>query len=117
MDKNTLAEVKQNPDGLYQFRLLFGALTSIKIENTRISIKDVVFGIIENQTGGISEMPEAQVIFEVGDEKVEKSMSPPESIVVKGWNLKFLYAFSGEFPELSVQTALHFQLTPPPRKE
>jgi hypothetical protein len=116
MNKTELAEFKQNPDGTYHFRLLFKALPSIKIENTQISITDIVFGIIENPTGGISEMPEAQVIFEIGGEKLSKSISPPESIELKGWNLKFLYAFSGEIPKLSVQTAVHFLLTPPNRK-
>ena len=113
MNKTNLAEIKQISEGVYQFRLLFKSLPSIQIEKAQISITDVIFAIIENPSGGISEMPEARVIFKVGQEKIEKSISPPENLVLAGWTLKFLYAFSGEFPDLSVQTAVHFQLTKP----
>lgn len=117
MINRALTELKQTPDGAFQFRLLSISLPQIEIENVHVHIKDVIEAITENRNGGISELPIANVTFQVEKETLEKQVSPPDVLQLGGWTLKFLYAFDGELPPLPKQYAVYFLLSRIPKKE
>jgi hypothetical protein len=103
-------ELKIKEDGSYEFRLLSPSAPKIEIERVKITLKDIVFAFITSDDGIMSESPEAKIIFEDGKEVLSRDILAAKTIELGNWQLKLLYAFSGEFPDRSVQTSVHFLL-------